>query len=284
MNVKSMQDKLLNRYMEASKELLFLLFPDSFGVSERLQVQLGFMQISKTANTIDKLITEQVEFLLDAVYPALDAGAQSLTEDKKKVFQNALRVLQRASAHVRKAISLIQSSQIYQIETSEEARRLKLQQRRVSAFKIVEKLDELQSLVAKKTDNLKNRAQKITLSPTFERFRSRSPSAVAFKSRSLARSAKSRSAKSRSAKSRSAKSRSRSATSRSRSAGRSPRRSPEFVPGQWKRAVRIKDDVVDTLETEDGETEFLVRLPSAEVARLRDEVPQATRFRMGYNF
>ena len=284
-----MQDKLLNRYMEASKELLFLLFPDSFGVSERLQVQLGFKQISKTANTIDKLITEQVEFLSDAVYPALDAGAQSLTEDKKKVFQNALRVLQRASAHVRKAISLIQSSQIYQIETSEEARRLKLQQRRVSAFKIVEKLDELQSLIGKKSDNLKNRAQKITLSPTFERFRSRSPSAVAFKSRSLARSAtsrsaKSRSAKSRSAKSRSAKSRSRSATSRSRSAGRSPRRSPEFVPGQWKRAVRIKDDVVDTLETEDGETEFLVRLPSAEVARLRDEVPQATRFRMGYNF
>jgi hypothetical protein len=275
MNVKSMQDKLLNRYMEASKELLFLLFPDSFGVSERLQVQLGFKQISKTANTIDKLITEQVEFLSDAVYPALDAGAQSLTEDKKKVFQNAQRVLQRASAHVRKAISLIQSSQIYQIETSEEARRLKLQQRRVSAFKIVEKLDDLLSLIGKKSDNLKNRAQKITLSPTFEGFRSRSPSAVPFKSRSLARSRSASSAKSRSAKSRSAK---------SRSAGRSPRRSPEFVPGQWKRDVRIKDDVVDTLETEDGETEFLVRLPSAEVARLRNEVPQATRFRMGYNF
>jgi len=272
MSVASMQDKLLDRYLSASRELYYLMFPESYGVSERFQIQLGFKQISKTATTIDAMITQQMDFLM-AAHEDLEAG-KSLTDEKRQVFQGADRALRRAASHVQKAMNLIQASSIYQIETSEEAKRLKVQQRRVSAFKIVEKLAGLLELVEKKRENLKNRAQKIVLTATFQGFRSRSPSAKPFKSRS--RSA--------------GRSKSRSAgRSKSRSAGRSKSRSAttqsaEFIPGIWKREVRIKDDVVEEFVNEDGDTEYLVRLPEDEVERLKRDTPQIARFRMGYNF
>ena len=137
MDVKAMQEKLLDRYKAASDELLFVMFPTSYGISERFGKQLGLLQISKTAATIDNLISKQREYLLDTILAdeaeeeeEIEAG-KSLTEDKKNVMQNAKRVFDRAAKHVEKAMALIQGCQIDQIATSEEAKRLKLVQREV---------------------------------------------------------------------------------------------------------------------------------------------------------
>jgi len=48
--------------------------------------------------------------------------------------------------------------------------------------------------------------------------------------------------------------------------------------------VRVKDDVVEEMVNEDGDTEYLVRLDEDEVERIKQETPQIARFRMGYNF
>ena len=265
MDVKAMQEKLLDRYKAASDELLFVMFPTSYGISERFGKQLGLLQISKTAATIDNLISKQREYLLDTILAdeaeeeeEIEAG-KSLTEDKKNVMQNAKRVFDRAAKHVEKAMALIQGSQIYQIATSEEAKRLKLRQRQVSAFKIVENLSTLLNLIEKKRSNLAERAQKITLSPMFEQFRSREPSAAPFKSRT-----------------------------RNKPASASPKRSKSpsakpFIPGQWKYRVYEGEDVVDTMEDEEGEVQYLVRLSPSAVERAK-KYTFGQRVRMNYNF
>ena len=233
-----------------------LTFMNMQGVSERLQKELGLFQLVKSASTIFDLIDAQEKFLEAAIAKDeddadLEAGAIStLTQDKKQVQAAGDRVFVRSLQLVESAIEKIQGSQIYMIDTSERARELKVQQRRVSAFKIVEKLIDLRDKLEKKRANLKQRAQKIVLSPTFQEFRSRSRSA---KSRS--RSAKSRS--------RSAKSRSRSAKSRSRS------RSVD-APGRWTHVG--SDEVLETVS------------PSAKAA-IEQRIPLfALRARLGYNF
>lgn len=188
MTTVSLQNGLLERYAKASRELDFLLFPSAFGVSERFQKELGLFQLSKTAQTIDSMISEQRDFLIDAVAKEdedseeAEVAGGALTDDKRQVFEAGDRVLRRAMDHVTQAMQLIQNSRIYNIATSEEARRLKLQQRRVSAFKVVEKLADLRDKIEKKRANLINRAQKITLSPTFA-VRSRSVGSPVTRSR-----------------------------------------------------------------------------------------------------
>jgi hypothetical protein len=254
-----MQDKqdmlkdLARRYHKASMELLS--FSSMPGVSERFRVELGLLQMIKTANTIFNMIEDQEKRLDEAINGADDKDVEGgaspkLTEDKRHVQRAGDRVLLRALQHVENAMDKIQGSRIYTIETSQRAKELKVQQRRVSAFKIVEKLADLRDKLVKKRANLAMRAQKIVLSPGFQEFRSRSRSPYA-KSRS---------------RSRSAKSRSHSATSR-RSA-KSPSVQP---PGRW------------TFIGEDEEGVFEPLSPSAK-ASVDRRFPYPTRVRLGYNF
>lgn len=249
--MQDMLKDLARRYHKASMELLAFMAMN--GVSERFQKQLGLLQLAKSASTIYELIGKQEEYLADAmgqeegVEEFGAGGSATLTEDKKHVQRAGDRVFLRSLQHVENAIEKIQGSKIYMIESSERARELKLQQRRVSAFNIVDKLNDLREKLEKKRANLKERAQKVTLSPTFQQFRSRSRSPYA---RSRSPSAKS-------------KSRSRSAKSKSRSRSVEP-------PGRW------------TFHGEDEEV--FEPVDAAEKASVEKRFPYATRVRLGYNF
>ena len=204
--VEEILEDLRKRLEKASYELLGLVSYETWGVSERFAKDLGLLQIAKKANTIDNLIQKQLEQLQSSL--GIEGGAPGLlTEEKQKVFVARARVFRRVLTHLDKAITTIMGSQIYALK-SEEARKMKIQQRNASASKIVEMLVELRNRVQSKLEEKEHRVGKITLSPTFERFRSRSASA------SPKRSAASRS------RSKSAASRSRSAASRSRSRSR----------------------------------------------------------------